>query len=111
MGFDVTTMLQLFYEGGCGFMTLLTINLIVLIFAIWKVPRIVKPLGVLPLGYTLLYQSVGLAQVFDSGQAAGGFSQMVWCGGLKVLMIPIVYAALIFTISIIADIIITLRKK
>ena len=92
-------------------MSLLTINLIALFFAIWKAPRIVKPLGVLPLGYTLFYQSVGLAQVFDSGQAAGGLSQMVWCGGLKVLMIPIVYAALIFTISIIADIIITLRKK
>lgn len=103
-------MLHLFQEGGWDIMSLLTINLIALIVAIWKAPRHVKNLGLLPWGYTLCYQAIGLIQAFDSVQAAGGVSQAVWCAGLKVVLIPIVYAAFIYTISIVADMIVGNKK-
>ncbi len=92
-------------------MSLLTINLVLLVVAIWKAPHLVRKLGVLALGITLLSKSVDLMQVFDEVQAYGGIEQAVWCGGLKVLLIPVAYAALIYVISVISDIVISMKKK
>lgn len=103
-------MLHLFQEAGWGIMSLLTINLVVLIVAIWKAPRLIKNLGLLPWGYTLCYKAIDLIQGFDQIQAVGAISQGALLGGFKVVLIPIVYAAFIYTISIVADMIVAKKK-
>ena len=102
---------QRFYEGGWFTMSLLTIVLVLLIVSIWKAPHLVRKFGVLAWGITLLMKSLDLIQVFDSVQAAGGIEQAIWCGGLKVLFIPVAYAALIYIISVASDIVLSMKKK
>lgn len=99
-----------FIEGGWVTMSLLTIVLLLLIVSIWKAPHLVRKLGTLAWGIALLMKSLDLMQVFDSVQAAGGISQAIWCGGLKVLFIPIAYAALIYTISVVSDLVLSMKK-
>lgn len=99
-----------FVEGGWVTMSLLTIVLLLLIVSIWKAPHLVRKLGTLAWGIALLMKSLDLMQVFDSVQAAGGISQAIWCGELKVLFIPIAYAALIYTISVVSDLVLSMKK-
>lgn len=59
--------------------------------------------------------SVALMQMLDQVQAAGGISpdgitQAVLCGGFKVLFIPVAYTALIYTISVVSDLVLSMRK-
>ena len=100
-----------FIEGGWVAMSLLTIDLLLLIVAIFKSPHLVRKLGALALGITLVAKSVDLMVAFDSIQMAGGVEQAVLCGGLKVVLIPVAYAALIYTISVVADILASMKKK
>lgn len=108
-------MFQLFYEGGWEVMTLLTLDLVALIWAIWKAPHQINNLGRLAWAFALSYCSFEMILAFDEIQAVGGISeegipQAVLFGGLKVVLIPILYAALIYTVSVIANIIVT-RKR
>ena len=50
-------------------------------------------------------------RMLDEVQALGGAEQVDWCGGFKVLFIPVAYAALIYTISVVSDIVISMKKK
>ena len=109
-------LIQRFYEGGWVTMSILTVILVLLVVAIWKAPHLVRKLGTLALGYTLMDISVVMMQCLDQLQAAGGISadgitQAVLCGALKVSLIPVAYAALIYTISVVSDIILSLKKK
>ena len=105
-----------FIEGGWVTMSLLTIDLLLLIVAIFKAPHLIRKLGAFALGITLATKSVDLMVMLDSIQAAGGLSpegitQAHVCGGLKVVLIPVAYAALIYTISVVADIVASIKKK
>lgn len=104
-----------FIEGGWVTMSLLTINLVLLIVSIWKAPHLVRKLGRLAWGIILLMKSLDLMQMLDQVQAAGGISpdgitQAALCGGFKVLFIPVAYAALIYTISVVSDIVQSMKK-
>ena len=100
-----------FYEGGWVTMILLTIILVLLIVSIWKAPHLVRKLGALSLGLVLFTKSVELMRMLDEVQALGGAEQVDWCGGFKVLFIPVAYAALIYIISVASDIVLSLKKK
>ena len=104
-----------FIEGGWVTMSLLTIVLLLLIVSIWKAPHHVRKLGALAWGICLMDFSVALMQMLDQVQAAGGISpdcitQADLCGGFKVLFIPVAYTALIYTISVVSDLVLSMKK-
>ena len=98
-------LVQLFVEGGSLFMTILTIEFILLILAAWKAPAWVKEIGTIALVTALLSTLLGLHQVFDAVQAAGDIPVSVLCGGLKVALIPVIYGMLIFLVSLVIRIV------
>jgi hypothetical protein len=105
-----------FIEGGWVTMSLLTIDLLLLVVAIFKASHLVRKLGALALGIALATTSVDMMTMFDMIQAAGGISpegitRAALYGGLKVVLIPVFYAALIYTISVVADIVASMKKK
>lgn len=95
----------------------LTIDLIAVIFAIWKAPQIVRKLGVLALTLAAIYCMIGFVLMLDYmqtlGVEAGGesMSQHVVWGGLRVSFIAPIYATIIYGITVIADIVFAFRKK
>lgn len=104
-----------FIEGGWVTMSLLTIVLLLLIVSIWKAPHLVRKLGALTWGICLMDFSVALMQMLDQVQAAGGISpdgitQAALCGGFKVLFIPVAYTALIYTISVVSDLVLSMKE-
>lgn len=94
-------MLNLFYEGGTLFMTILTILLIGVIVCFFKFPKWVKEVGLLALTFGILGQIIGLYDVFQSIEQVGQVSQEMMAGGLKVSSITTIYGLLIYILSLV----------
>ncbi len=110
-------MFQLFYEGGILFMSILTLCLLVmLILSVYYGTKVlkedaadrtllrhrltyIKSVGLLSLVLGVLGQLIGLFSGFSEIQRAGGVSQAVLAGGLKVSLITTLYGILIFMLS------------
>jgi hypothetical protein len=110
-------MLRFFMEGGPVFMSVLTVLLVGIFFAAWKAPRWVKEIGSFALVFGLLSLLLGLRQMFSVLQevaAAQGngvtgvfdlVSPGVLFGGFKVSMIPLIYGAVIYLVSLVVRVI------
>ena len=94
-------MLNLFYEGGTLFMTILTILLIGVIVCFFKFPKWVKEVGLLALAFGILGQIIGLYGVFQGIEKMGQVSQEMMAGGLKVSSISTIYGLLIYILSLV----------
>ncbi|AXP81050.1 MotA/TolQ/ExbB proton channel family protein [Mariniflexile rhizosphaerae] len=94
-------MLDLFYEGGSLFMTILTILLLGVIVCFWKFPEWIKEVGLLALSFGILGQIIGLYGAFKGIEQMGQVSQEMMAGGLKVSSITTIYGLLIYIISLI----------
>lgn len=111
-------MKELFYMGGTLFMGTLTGILIIMVaWAIYHfLPAFtkkgvnlaqtkarlkhIKTIGTFGLVTGILGQLIGLYGAFDAVEMAGGVSQSVLMGGLKVSMITTFYGIVIFMISL-----------
>lgn len=109
-------MFKLFIEGGPLFMSILTVLLIAVFFAVWKTPRWVKGIGnfalvfgmmtsLIPLYHLLstlqkvaLEQSEGIDSVFDLVSPGVFF-------GVKAILIPVIYGMIIYLISLVVRIV------
>ncbi len=98
-------LVKLFIEGGDLFMTILTIEFILMILAAWKAPAWVKEIGIIALTTGIFATLLGLYQAFTAVQLAGGVSMAVMCGGLKVASIPTMYGMIIFLVSLVIRIV------
>ena len=110
-------MFKLFVAGGPVFMSVLTILLVAIFFAAWKAPRWVKEIGCFALVFGFLSLLLGLLQMFsvlqqvaaDLGQRVSGVFDLVspgvLFGGLKVSMIPVIYGAIIYLVSLVVRIV------
>lgn len=110
-------MFKLFVAGGPVFMSVLTILLVAIFFAAWKAPRWVKEIGSFALVFGFLSLLLGLLQMFsvlqqvaaDLGQGVSGVFDLVspgvLFGGLKVSMIPVIYGAIIYLVSLVVRIV------
>lgn len=96
---------ELFITGGSLFMTILTLELILLILAAWKTPAWVKEIGLIALISCWIFTFISLMQIFGTIQQIGNVSITVWCGGFRVALIPVVYGSSIYLISLILRII------
>lgn len=94
-------MLDLFYQGGPLFMTILTILLLGVIVCFWKFPEWTKEVGLLALSVGILGQIIGLYSAFQGIEQMGQVSQQMMAGGLKVSSITTVYGLLIYILSIV----------
>lgn len=108
-------MTQLFYEGGILFMGILSLCfLLVIVLSVWY-GRIVfsnepadnlrhrltyiRSAGLLALVLGILGQLIGLYDAFRQIQNAGGVSQEILAGGLRVSMITTLYGFVIFLVA------------
>lgn len=96
---------RLYVEGGAGFMTIISIFLIILLIAAWKAPKWVKEIGIGALVVGVFATLLGLAQVFDAIQTFGDVPFSVFCGGLKVTLITTFYGLIVYFLSLILRVI------
>ena len=94
-------MFDLFLQGGTWGMSILTVELIGMLFAAWKAPAWVKELGLLALVSGIFYQILGMFQAFGVIQIAGDISPSLLAGGFKVSFIAVMYALLIYAASLV----------
>ncbi|NND51641.1 MAG: hypothetical protein HKN54_04490 [Flavobacteriaceae bacterium] len=93
-------MLDLFYQGGPLFMSILTILLLAVLVSFWKFPKWTKELGLLALAIGILGQIIGLYGAFKGIEEMGEVSQSMMAGGIKVSSITTMYGILIYILSI-----------
>ncbi len=99
---QVSSLPDLFSQGGTLWMSLITILLIAMLFAAWKAPRWVKEIGLAAPVVALLSLLFGLHNAFDALQKTEGvISPGIVFGGLKVSTIPIIYGLLVYLLSLI----------
>ena len=96
---------RLYVEGGAGFMTIISVLLILMLIAAWKAPKWVKEIGIGALVAGIFATLLGLVQIFDAIQMFGDISLSVICGGLKVAMIAVLYGLIVYFISLILRVI------
>lgn len=83
-------MLKLFMEGGVLFMSILTVLLVAVFFAVWKAPRWVKEIGNFALVFGLMTPLFPLYQFFstlqqvawDRGEGVNGLFDLISPGVL-----------------------------
>ena len=98
------TISQTFMAGGWHFMALITLALICALFAAWKAPAWVKPLGKVAIAIGILSFLMGVQDMADCCAKVGGeilFS--VYCSGFKVALIAPIYSIIVYVIITIAD--------
>ena len=94
-------MFQLFFEGGWLCMSLLTVELICLLFAAWKAPAWVREIGLLALVTGVVYTLLGFSQAMGVVREAGDIAPSLLAGGLRVACIPIIYGLLVYALSLV----------
>ena len=98
------TLSQTFMAGGWHFMALITLALICALFAAWKAPAWVKPLGKVAIAIGVLSFLMGVQDMADCCAKVGSeipFS--VYCSGFKVALIAPLYSIIVYVIITIAD--------
>ncbi len=99
-------MFRFFVNGGVGFMSVLTVLLVAIFFAAWKAPRWVKEIGPFALVFGFLGMILAILQLLGDLQTAGSnLPSAVIYGGLKVTLIPVIYGAVIYLISLVVRVI------
>ena len=102
---------KLISDGGVLSMCLLSLLLAFIFFAAWKAPGWVKELGQCGLVLGFVFSAVSLWQVLNLCEKYGDISFNIACGGLKCIVIPVTYGAIIFLVSLVISIIQKPRHK
>lgn len=98
------TFSQTFMAGGWHFMALITLVLACALFAAWKAPAWVKPLGKVAIAIGVLSFLMGVQDMADCCAKVGSeipFS--VYCSGFKVALIAPIYSIIVYVIITITD--------
>ena len=93
-------LLDYFFMGGSGPMTILTIFLIGVLIAAWKAPNWVRDIGFAALIASLCWVSITLVQMSTALMVNPDVSAQVVWGGILCSLLPIVYSMFIYLISI-----------
>jgi len=81
-------------------MSILTLLLIGVVYAAFQRKAILKEFGLAALAFGFLGQLIGLLGAFEAIEAAGGVSQSILAGGLKVSSITSIYGLMIYCTSL-----------
>ena len=91
-------------------MSILTLLFLGVVYAALQRKSILKEFGLAALAFGFLGQFIGLLGAFEAIVAAGGVSQSILAGGLKVSSITSIYGLLIYCISLIIRILLGWKK-
>ena len=95
-------MFELFSEGGPWGMSLLTVELICLLFAAWKAPAWVREIGLLALVTGCFWQFAGLFQAAGVVAEVGEWPSVgLLLNGFKVSLGGGVYGMMIYALSLV----------
>ena len=97
-------LVEYFFMGGSGPMTVLTIFLIGVLIAAWKAPNWVRDLGFGALIASFCWVAITLIQMSKALMVSPDVSATVVWGGILCSLVPIVYALFIYLISILISI-------
>lgn len=100
-----TSLYELYQQGGVLFMSLITLCLVGVFLAAWKMPSRVKELGIAALVLGFVSWAVGMYQAMGVLQIVGDISPSVLLGGAKVALIAPIWGCIVFIISLIVRII------
>lgn len=92
---------ELFTEGGLFGMAVLTILLVLLLFAAWKAPAWVKEIGQAALIWGFFWEFAGIYQMLDVLQGLNDVPISVIYGGAKVALVPVMFGMLIYLASLV----------
>jgi len=92
---------ELFTSGGWLGMAVLTLLLVLVLFAAWKAPAWVKEVGIMALVVGFLWALAGVYQMQGVLQKMSDVDMSVVQGGYKVSLIPVMYGLLIYLVSLI----------
>ena len=92
---------ELFIEGGLFGMALLTILIVLLLFAAWKAPAWVKEIGQAALIWGFFWEFAGIYQMLGVLQEMNEVPMSVIYGGAKVTFVPVMYGMLIYLVSLV----------
>ena len=81
-------------------MSILTFLLIGVVYAALQRKAILREFGLAALAFGFLGQLIGLLGAFEAIEAAGGVSQSILAGGLKVSSITSIYGLMIYCTSL-----------
>ena len=95
---------ETFMAGGWGYMALITFALVCALFAAWKAPAWVKPIGKIVIAIGVLSFLKGVQDMAGCCAMAGASMPFsVYCSGFKVALIAPVYSIIVYVIITIAD--------
>ena len=100
-----SSLYELYQQGGVLFMSLITLCLVGILLAAWKMPSRVKELGIAALVLGFISWAVGMYQAMGVLQINGDISPSVLLGGAKVALIAPIWGCIVFVISLIVRII------
>ena len=92
---------DLFLNGGIGPMCIITLFLIAVLVSAWKAPAWVRDFGFGAVIASFCWAAVDLRMMFQTMEWSGAFPAEIYGGGLWRMLIPIIYALLIYLLSII----------
>ena len=106
LSFLSVTLPQLFVQGGLFTMSLITILLVCLRFAAWKAPAWVKEIGIATLVVGLISVAFGWYNAASALEMTNGeiAPSLLW-GGIKCHMVILIYALLVYLVSLIIRIV------
>lgn len=100
----------LFVEGGAGFMAVITLLFVAVLFCAWKYPKLVKLTGILALAFSVFAVVLGFYQAATAIVVVGGMDSVVIWGGVRVALIPGLYGLIVYMVSLVARAVNKFRK-
>lgn len=102
---------ELFANGGIGGMCLISLILASLFFVAWRAPYLVKEIGIIGMVTGFLLSMYSLWMMCETIQYFGDASPSVVCGGIKSVLIPVIYGAGVYVVSLIIRIVQKIQKR
>lgn len=100
----LTSIINLFVEGGYLGMSIITILLTLIFFAAWKAPAWVQDIGKIAFAVGLIWCFAGIRQVLDYLSSNPETTSSIIYNGLKVNLIPTIYGGIVYIISVVISI-------
>lgn len=101
----IKNILSLFVSGGLVFMIVITLLFIGLFFAAWKAPAWVKEIGIASLVVGIFGTLLGVLQIADFISGHPDVAVNIIAGGTKVAMLPVLYALIVYFVSLVLRVI------
>ena len=96
---------NLYLAGGYGWMSLITLCLVAIFLAAWKMPSHVKEFGQIAVVIGVLSFIVGMHAASGVIQQAGDVSPSLISGGIKVALIAPIWGCIVYLVSLIVRLI------